>query len=260
MNNGVMNWWNNRSDEYYGGLRGQLGMLIDNPAWAFPRPVFEMIKKAFPDLRGKRVLVPSSGDNMAVFGFNLLGAIVTSCDIAERQLYNAKMVADENGWEIEFIQQNSMELDRIGDGEYDLVYTSNGVHVWISDLPKMYSNFNRVLKPNGKYIMFETHPFIRPFDDSGKEVIIDKPYEETGPFISGEITDFAWRIQDIFNAVFDSGFSIKHMEEFHPEKNDYDDWFYGSIEAAAADNYDLYNWTKNPWAALPQWIGFLAEK
>ena len=260
MNNGVMNWWNNRSDEYYGGLRGQLDMLKANPNWAFPRPVFEMIKQVFPDLHDKRVLVPSSGDNMAVFGFNLLGAKVTSCDIAERQLHNAKKVADENGWDIEFIQQDSMELDRIGDGEYDLVYTSNGAHVWISDLPKMYSNFYRVLKPNGKYIMFETHPFIRPFDDSGMEVIIDKPYEETGPFISGEVTEFAWRIQDIFNAVFNSGLSMTRMEEFHPEKNDYDDWFYDSIPSAKADNYRMHDWKYNPWAALPQWIGFSAEK
>jgi len=140
------------------------------------------------------------------------------------------------------------------------VYTSNGAHVWISDLPKMYSNFYRVLKPNGKYIMFETHPFIRPFDDSGMEVIIDKPYEETGPFISGEVTEFAWRIQDIFNAVFNSGLSMTRMEEFHPEKNDYDDWFYDSIPSAKADNYRMHDWKYNPWAALPQWIGFSAEK
>jgi hypothetical protein len=36
MNNGIMNWWNNRSDEYYGGLRNQLGRLQKDPLWAFP--------------------------------------------------------------------------------------------------------------------------------------------------------------------------------------------------------------------------------
>ena len=260
MSNGVMNWWNNRSDEYYGGLRGQLDRLIKNPTWAFPPPIWKMINASFPDLRGKRVLVPSSGDNCAVFGFHLLGAAVTSCDIAERQLYNARKITDEQGWTIEFIRQDSMTLDGIGDGEYDLVYTSNGVHVWISDLPRMYGNFHRVLKPGGRYIMFETHPFIRPFDDSGTEIKVKKPYESTGLFVSGEETTYGWRIMDLFNAVFAAGFTMTHMEEFHPKKDDYDNWFYSHELAAAEDEYKKFDWKQNPWAALPQWIGFSARK
>ena len=220
-----------------------------------------MICGDFPDLRGKRVLVPSSGDNMAVFAFHLLGAKVTSCDIAERQLANAKKIADGNGWNIQFMQQDSMELDSIVESEYDLVYTSNGVHVWIPDLPKMYGNFIRVLKPGGRYIMFETHPFIRPFDDSGMEVIIHKPYyEDTGPFVSGEITEFAWRIMDIFNAIRNTGFNVMRMEEFHPKPNECNTWFNRELGETDEQYSEKYNWKKNPWAALPQWIAFSSRK
>jgi len=260
MNNYVMNWWNSRSDKYYGGLRGQLDNLIKDPTWAFPPPIWEMIRTAFPDLHGKRVIVPSSGDNCAVFGFHLLGAAVTSCDIAERQLYNAQKIADEQDWSIEFIRQDSMTLDSIRDGEYDLVYTSNGVHVWISDLPKMYGNFRRVLKPNGIYIMFETHPFIRPFDDSGAEIRIKKPYEDTGPFVSGEITEYKWRIMDIFNAVRNAGFEMARMEEFHPTPDEYNTWFSREPDETDKQYAKKYDWKYNPWAALPQWIGFSARK
>jgi len=35
------------------------------------------------ELKGKKICVPSSGDNHVVFAFALLGAKVTSCDIAE---------------------------------------------------------------------------------------------------------------------------------------------------------------------------------
>ena len=102
MNDGVMNWWNNRSDEYYRSIHSQLERLKADPTWAFPPVIWDMIRGAFPDLRGKRVLAPSSGDNFAVFGFYLLGAEVKSCDIAERQLANAKKIADVHGWNIEF--------------------------------------------------------------------------------------------------------------------------------------------------------------
>jgi SAM-dependent methyltransferase len=264
MNNGIMNWWDSRSDEYYGGLRSQLEKLHKDPTWAFPPRIWKMIRKAFPDLHGKRVLIPSSGDNFAVFGFHLLGAAVTSCDISERQLQNAQNVADEYKWNIEFIRQDSMMFDGIRDNEYDLVYTSNGVHVWILDLHKMYCNFYRVLKQDGKYIMFETHPFIRPFDDSGKEVIIDKDYDDTGPFVStvktGEITEFAWRIMDIFNAVHRAGFNVTCIEEFHPAPDEYDTWFSRAPEDTDDDYAKKHDWKHNPWAALPQWIGFSTTK
>jgi len=264
MSNGVMDWWNNRSDEYYGGLRSQLDRLQKDPTWAFPPPIWKMIGRAFPDLRGKRVLVPSSGDNFAVFAFHLLGAAVTSSDISERQLANAEKVAGERNWKIEFIRQDSMEFSGIHGGEYDLVYTSNGVHVWIPDLARMYGNFNRVLKADGRYIMFETHPFIRPFDDSGKDVIIDKPYEDTGPFVSvvktGEITEFAWRVMDIYNAMQNAGFVVTRMEEFHPGPDWYDTWFARGQEETDEQYARKFDWTQNPWAALPQWIGFSAKK
>jgi SAM-dependent methyltransferase len=260
MNNKNMNWWNQRSDEYYHDIQIGLNQILANTERAFPIPVWHMIHNVFPDLHDKHVLVPSSGDNIAVFGFHLLGAEVTSCDISERQLHNAKNVADRYGWDITFVRQDSMTLDKIGDGEYDLVYTSNGVHVWIHDLPMMYKNFNRVLKPGGNYIMFETHPFIRPFDDSGTEIKVRKPYESTGPFVSDEETTYGWRIMDLFNAVFAAGFTMTHMEEFHPQKDDYDNWFYSHGSLAAEDQYKKHDWKHNPWAALPQWIGFSAKK
>ena len=258
MNNSVINWWNHRSDEYYGGINSQLEKLMKDPTWAFPPVIWDMISDAFPDLLGKRVLVPSSGDNFAVFGFHLLGAEVTSCDIAERQLYNAKKVADSYSWEIAFIRQDSIELDSINHSEFDLVYTSNGCHVWIPDLPKMYGNFIRVLKPGGSYIMFETHPFIRPFDDSGAEIVVKKPYELTE--LPGELIQRHWRIMDIFNAIQNAGLNITRMEEFQPELDEYNTWFAREPEETDLQYAEKYDWRLNPWAALPQWIGFSATK
>lgn len=40
--------------------------------------------------------MPSSGDNYAVFAFHLMGAIVTSCDIAERQVENSACITNRS--------------------------------------------------------------------------------------------------------------------------------------------------------------------
>lgn len=253
--------WDAYSDEYFSknASEGIIRRIIENPSWAFPSPVWEMIRKSYPNLRGKNVLVPSSGDNVAVFAFHLLGAIVTSADISERQLENARMIAIDNGWNIRFVCDDSMSLAKIEDGAFDLVYTSNGVHVWISDLLSMYKSFNRVLKEDGRYIMFEVHPVIRPFgDDDVPFITVRKPYEDIE--FNGVVKKFHWRIQDILNAAFDAGFNITHIEEFHPKKNDHSLWFYKNQAQAAADNFRKFDWKQNPWAVLPQWIGFSAMK
>lgn len=255
--------WNKGSDKYYGRIysEGALEKIITDPTWAFPVEVREMLTSAFPDFHGKRVLVPSSGDNAAAFAFHLLGAEVTSTDIAERQLYNAKRIADGNEWNIAFIRDDSMKLAHIEDGEYDLVYTSNGVHVWINDLAAMYRNFLRVLKPGGIYIMFETHPFIRPFDSNAADdmrFVIKKLYENIGPF--GEVPTYSWRIMDLTNALLDAGFNIRHMEEFHSQRGSFDCWWYNTIAEAESDGFMKFDWQRNPFAALPQWIGFHARK
>lgn len=247
--------WNEDSDTWYKRYRTEekIQRIIDEPESAFHKVTLSIIKESFSELKGKRILVPSSGDNHAVFAFCLMGAKVTSCDISERQLENAAHIAKEKGWDIEFICDDTMSLYKIRSNEYDFVYTSNGVHVWINDLNSMYNNIHRVLKKNGVYIMYDIHPFTRPFECYASSLIIKKPYDSTGPF--GEIPNYHWRIQDLINAISQAGLSIKEIQEMYAEYGTY--WFEesGERESMTEDELkDLYDWRKNPLAAIPQWI------
>lgn len=259
--------WNDGADVYSAFNHSDKFMnhIIKNPANAFHHTTWDMIGKYVPDLRGKKICVPSSGDNHAVFAFTMLGAHVTSCDISENQLANAERMAKKHGWDksIEFICADTMKLEEIPDNEFDFVYTSNGVHVWIDDLPGMYRSIHRVIKPGGVYIMFEIHPFLRPFDD---ELKIKKPYDMTGPFESDIEITFGWRVMDILNALMDSGLAVKHIEEMFAEK-DYDWPFWISYSdiakgvTATREQVDrMHDWRINPVAALPNWISVAAVK
>jgi len=255
--------WNRWSDGYYQQDMGCYEKIIEKPERAFPVSLYPMINKYAGDLRGKKVCVPSSGDNIAAFGFHLLGAKVTSCDISENQLINAEKRANKyNISGIEFICQDSMKLDKLKDGEYDLVYTSNGVHVWIDDLTVMYKNFHRVLKHGGYNIFFETHPMIRPFDNSTYELKIKKLYEDFRPR-EGDLT-YDWRTQDFVNAVSSAGFIIKEMREFYSLRDDLEAHNYLYIRDEQKDKHkwhgDTFDWKVNPWAALPQCISICSQK
>lgn len=240
-----------------------LDRIKNDPSVAFEKGTWRQIMHILPDMKGKKVCVPSSGDNHAVFAFALLGAQVTSCDISEKQLAAAKLKADEMGLDIRFIQADTMEVKAIEDGEYDLVYTSNGVHVWLNDLQKMYRNMHRILKKGGYYVMCDVHPFQRPF---GSEFQVVKSYTDVGPFEDEYNITFTWRIQDVMNAMADAGLSFVHMEEMMDEK-DYDYPFWLPLEEAVKgvkvdkEEVDrMYDWHQNPTMAIPQWLCVVCRK
>ncbi|GAA3400618.1 class I SAM-dependent methyltransferase [Paenibacillus hodogayensis] len=261
--NVVKNKWNEWSDSWYEKKRTDevIAKIIHDPASAFHRTAYSMIQEAVPDLSGKKVLVPSSGDNHAVFAFHLLGAKVTSCDISEKQLEYAYSIANKYGWDIEFLCEDTMTLSSVTSNEYDFVYTSNGVHVWIHDLASMYKNIARVLKKNGVYMMFDIHPFMRPFGiKAGNHLMVEKPYDVTGPF--GEVPTFKWRIQDMMNAIIVSSLNIRRVEEMYAEDGSF--WVDDSTDKgdflSEEELAGYCDWTKNPLAAIPQWLSITAIK
>ncbi len=172
----VKKQWDQWSDDdWYVNKRTDdiINKIVENPESVFHKKTFEVIKSYFPSFQGIKICVPASGDNHAVFAFALMGAEVTSVDISKRQIENAEMIAKRLGLKIDFICEDSLLFDMIESKHYDMVYTSNGVNVWIEDLPKMYRNFHRVLKENGVYLLFDVHPFERPF---GNESNVSQRY------------------------------------------------------------------------------------
>lgn len=256
--------WNEWSETWYQRYRTDkaIAKIIQTPESAFHRTTYSMINKALPNLDGKKVCVPSSGDNHAVFAFHLMGARVTSCDISERQIENSSNLARKNGWDIEFICDDTMQLSNIKSDEYDFVYTSNGVHVWINDLNSMYNNIRRILKSNGAYMMFDIHPFSRPFAIEKEKITVVKPYDSIGPFLIDEVPRLHWRMQDIANAIISSGLCVKHIEEMYAEDGSF--WIDESKDEGKSHSKqeldDLCNWKLNPMAALPQWFSIHAVK
>ena len=110
MRNKVKDDWNAGSDQWYADNASEsvINRIISDPMWAFPTPVRAILLSAFPGFCGKRVLVPSSGNNVAAFAFHLLGAQVTSSDFAIRQLENAKRIAVRHDWNIEYVCNDSI--------------------------------------------------------------------------------------------------------------------------------------------------------
>ena len=254
--------WNRSSETWYKDIDIYVKQIIEKPEIAFPSSVFKLLQETFPSFEGINVCVPSSGDNTAVYAFHLLGAKVTSVDLSEKQIEKAFETAEKFNWKINFICDDSTFLNKLQDDTFDLVYTSNGVHVWIPDLPLMYKNFNRILKSGGQFVFFDSHPFSRPFDDSGSEIKIVKEYLNTTVINNNGVKRYEWKVKDYINSLVASNFEIIRMIEFNSTKDDFIkyDYMYKSVEERVEDKYRKYNWLENPWAALPQCMGMSVRK
>ena len=253
----IQNHWNITADSpWYRSLRTdeRIMKLAANPETAFHPQVFSLITKYLSDIKGKKILLPSSGDNHAAFAFALLGAEVTSADISQRQLENAALIAEKLQLKILFVLDNTMELSNIPNDSFDLVYTSNGTHTWIPDLNSMYQNIGRVLKKNGYSIMYDIHPFHRPFSgEPWKQPQIIKRYSDVFP-------DCHWRVQDLMNSTVSAGLNIVEVAELQAVNASF--WYsYDELIRQTDDNLQKLNqWELNPMAALPAWLTIVSQK
>jgi SAM-dependent methyltransferase len=170
------------------------------------------------DVTGKRVAVLGSGDNLVVYALAGMGAQVTSVDIAENQLAVARQRAAELGLAVEFLRSDVTDLHELATGAFELVYTGGHIAIWVSDLRKFYREAARILKPGGRLIVSEYHPFRRIWSDTPDRLEIAADYFHRGPYTyaepGGQGHEFQWTVSDYINAVLVAGCEIEAVEEF----------------------------------------------
>ncbi|MDP6778254.1 MAG: class I SAM-dependent methyltransferase, partial [Candidatus Latescibacteria bacterium] len=128
--------WNHDS-EGWKTLRDRDGLwrrCPEEPGLAFEGQALQFIRDRAGDLAGKDVCVIGSGDNYAAFALAGLGAKVTSTDISENQLEVASERAEELGLDMMFLRADAAGLRPLPDSSFDLVCSTNGFLVWISDV------------------------------------------------------------------------------------------------------------------------------
>jgi len=188
-------------------------------------------------LRGKRVCVLGSGDNKVVFALSGMGAKVTSVDISEVQLAIAGWRAEELGLDIRFVRSDVTHLPKSLPGQpFDLVYTGGHVAVWVANLRKYYSEAARVLRPGGRLIVSEYHPFRRLWwNDERNKRVMERSYFDRRPQHydrSEEVegarrgsypsVEFMWTVGDMVNAMMDAPIALDHFTECGEEVEDWE--------------------------------------
>ena len=152
-------WWRELRDK-----DGLWRRCPEEPELGFDAGALELLQEATGGVASKDACVVGSGDNYVAFALAGAGANVTSVDISEAQLGTAAERARELDLSISFVRSDASDMRDLEDSSFDLVCSSNGFFVWISDLESVFSEVFRILKPGGCYVFYDIHPFRRPWE------------------------------------------------------------------------------------------------
>ena len=165
----------------------------------------------------------------------LLGADVTVFDISEDNRRYAVETAEAAGVQINFVVGDVLETDLDTYGEtFDVVFMEGGILHYFHDLNEFMRIMYRLLKPGGKMICSDFHPFTKIYDSLHlgipsmgyffSEVYEGEMahalfYEEP---IRSRIPKCRYRkytVSEIINAIIDTGFRLQRFDE-HPAWED----------------------------------------
>jgi SAM-dependent methyltransferase len=157
-------------------------------------------------------------------------------DISDTAISEANELKKIAGLNVEFHRINILDIDDTFNHSVDFMYISEGSLQWFSSLNDYFKIISKLLKPNGKILIYEIHPFayfFEPINDSGKEPTLDEfiSYFEKGPYSYKNGLDYVgqttydakeccWymhKISDIINAVIGNGLEIETFDEYNME-------------------------------------------
>ena len=155
-------------------------------------------------------------------------------DISDTAILEANELRTISNLNVEFHRINILEIDDTFNGSIDFIYISEGSLQWFPSLKDYFKIVSKLLKPDGKILIYEIHPFayfFEPANDSGVEPTFDNflSYFEKGPYAYKNGMDYVgetaydakeccWymhKISDIINAIICNGLEIEHIDEYN---------------------------------------------
>lgn len=205
------------------------------------------------DVSGRHVLCLAAGGAKHSVLFALAGAKTTVIDISPAMLQLDRKAAAERDLKIRVVEGTMDDMPMFAAGEFDIVIQPVST-CYVPDLPAVYREVARVLKPGGVYISQHKQPqslqsALRPI---GVGYLIQERYYRSGPLpqVSGVnpiresgAQEFLHRWDDLLGGLCKNGFLIEDVQE--PRHADF---------AAAAGSF------KHRCCYLPPYIAFKARR
>jgi 2-polyprenyl-3-methyl-5-hydroxy-6-metoxy-1,4-benzoquinol methylase len=178
------------------------------------------------NVKGKKILHLQCHFGLDSLSLARMGAEITGVDLSDKAVQKAKELNERIGANATFICCDLYDLPKHLEGQFDIVFTSYGTIGWLPDLNRWANVIKHFLKPNGRFVMVDFHPFIWTFDDDMKEISYD--YFKSNPIIETikgtyadrnapiETTTVSWNhsLSDLLNSILTAGLELHSFHEY----------------------------------------------
>ena len=162
------------------------------------------------------------------------GATVTGVDISDEAIAFARQLAADTGIPATFARADVYDWlaeAAHGRARYDIVFSSYGVIIWLSDLRAWARGIAAILKPGGRFVLVEFHPFAMTFE---------RDWTHSDPYFSdGAARTFAHGIGDYVAlggaALAPSGYLAGVGDFVNPHRGHEFNWGLGEVATALLD-------------------------
>ena len=232
--------WNEATKAHNSHKADQARFLRNGGSTLFPEEL-----ELLGDVRDKRVLHLQCNAGQDTLSLAQLGASVTGVDISDEAITFACRLSAESGIPATFHRADLYDWldDAVQRSEtFDIVFSSYGFLVWLSDIYAWARGIAAVLAPGGRFVMIEFHPFLMMLDDQGRTIahsygggrlwsfdegigdyvawagvaLTPSGYLEgmqnfRNPYPSHE---FGWSIGELVSALLDAGLRLETLREY----------------------------------------------
>jgi SAM-dependent methyltransferase len=154
--------WNAATIAHNSHKRGQARFFEEGGSTLFPEEL-----ELLGDINGLQLLHLQCNAGQDTLSLALLGAEVTGVDISDEAIRFARQLSAESGIEAHFERADVYDWltsAALQSSRFDIVFSSYGALVWLSDLQEWANKIAGVLKEGGRLVVMEFHPFAMVFD------------------------------------------------------------------------------------------------
>ena len=189
------------------------------------------IQAEIGDLRGKRIIHLQCNTGADTLLLAKLGESAVGVDLVPDNVRYAQKLAGDLGVDnVTFIEADIMTFKENHHEKYDVIFVSEGAIGWLPDLKKWGETVRHLLKDDGFFYIFDSHPIFLMFDtkklrDGVTE--IKYPYFDKTPDVDDSIGGYAtearrgvqayfwmYTVSDIINALASAGLRMEYFHEF----------------------------------------------
>ena len=155
-------------------------------------------------------------------------------DISDTAILEAEKLKSISNLNVDFYRSNILEIDDTFNNTIDFIYISEGSLLWFTSLNDYFKIISKLLKQDGKILIYEMHPFAYFFQlsneleeaptlDNFVSYFDKEPYSSKNglDYIGGikyeakECFSYMHKISDIINSIINNGIEIEKIEEYN---------------------------------------------